>query len=254
MCRNFLFNSILLLLLFHFSPLQAFSMTWKATWQDILNGGPRRWKVDDITAKQIALSHILEHSLAPSDNARSSLRILCPLAGDDAFVHYAWSQGHDVVAIDIVPEALEAMRLQFGAAKDWTFSSTDEGTLWKHKSGRASLYEGGMMMERNSLVNYFDAVYDKDSFGALTLDLRSKYCERLSDYLKDKGTLYVEVKNKTTGRDEQGPPFHVEKQDLMEESSFGKGFEHVVSIGEVYEIDWPTAIQTGHVLRRLARK
>ncbi|KAL7521061.1 hypothetical protein ACHAWX_005752 [Stephanocyclus meneghinianus] len=249
-----LFPSILLLLLFHFIPLQAFSMTWKATWQDILNGGPRRWKVDDIAAKQIALSHILEHSVAPSDSTRSSMRILCPLAGDDTFVHYAWSHGHDVVAIDIVPEALEAMRLQFGAAEDWTFSMTDEGTLWKHKSGRASLYEGDMMMKRNALVNYFDAVYDKDSFGALTFDLRSKYCERLSDYLKDNGTLYVEVKNKTTGRDEQGPPFHVEKQDLMEESSFGKCFEHVVSLGEVYKIDWPTAIQTGRVLRRVARK
>eukprot|EP00804_Cyclotella_cryptica_P013374 CCRYP_005133-RA/>CCRYP_005133-RA protein AED:0.44 eAED:0.42 QI:0/-1/0/1/-1/1/1/0/258 len=246
--------SILLLLLFSLTPSQALSMTWKATWQDILNGGPRRWKVDDITAKQIALSHILEHSVAPSGTTPSNLRILCPLAGDDTFVHYAWSQGHEVTAIDIVPEALEAMRLQFGAHEDWTSSLTDEGTLWKHKSGRASLYEGDMMMKRNSLLNYFHAVYDKDSFGALTLDLRSKYCERLSDYVKDNGTLYVEVKNKTTGRDEQGPPFHVEKQDLMEPSSFGKCFEHVVSLGEVYKLDRPTAIQTGHVLRRLTRK
>ena len=102
-------------------------------------------------------------------------------------------------------------------------------------------------------MNKFDAVYDKDSFGALTLDLRSKYCERLSDYIKDNGIVYTEVKNKVSGKD-QGPPFHVEKQDLMEESNFGRCFEHLVSLGEVYPLNMPTATQTGHVLRRLVRK
>ena len=222
-------------------------MTWKTTWQDILNGGAQRWKVDDISAKQIALGHILDHTES------KCLKILCPLAGDDRFVHYAWSQGHDVTAIDIVPEALEAMRCQFGDAEDWSSSTTDEGVVWKHKSGRAMLYEGDVMMKRSSLLNQFDAIYDKDSFGALDLATRSIFCERLSDYIKDNGTLYIEVKNKTSGRD-QGPPFHVEKQDLMEQSNFGKCFEHIVSLGEVYPLNMPTAIQTGHVLRRLVRK
>ena len=240
---------LLLSLLFLSVPKlsHSFAMTWKATWQDILSGGAQRWKVDDISAKQIALGHILDHT------DKESLKILCPLAGDDRFVHYAWSQGHDVTAIDIVPEALEAMRRQFGNADDWSSSTTDEGTVWKHKSGRASLYEGDMMMKRSSLLNSFDAIYDKDSFGALTLDLRSKFCERLSDYIKDDGTLYIEVKNKQSDRD-QGPPFHVETQDLMEETNFGRCFQHIVSLGEVYQLSMPTATQTGHVLRRLARK
>jgi hypothetical protein len=226
-------------------------MTWKATWQDILSGGSHRWKVDDISAKQIALGHILDNS--SQEESPKKLRILCPLAGDDPFVHYAWSEGHDVTAIDIVPEALEAMRVQFGNAEDWSSSNTEEGILWKHKSNRATLIEGDMLMKRQSLVNYFDAVYDKDSFGALNLDMRSKFCERLADYVKDTGTLYVEVKNKSTGRD-VGPPFHVEKQDLMDASNFGGCFDHVISLGEVYRLNMPTAIQTGHVLRRLARK
>ena len=227
------------------------TFAWKNTWQDILSGGAKRWKVDDISAKQIALGHILQHT---QTNNRQPLKILCPLAGDDLFVHYAWSQGHDVTAIDLVPEALEAMRHQFGDVNDWSSADTEEGLVWTHTSGRASLYEGDMMMKRGSLVNCFDAIYDKDSFGALPMDLRSKFCERLSDYVKDNGTLYIEVKNKESNRD-QGPPFHVEKQDLMEESNFGTCFQHVVSLGEVYKLDSThTSTQTGHVLRRLIRK
>lgn len=238
---------VIIIYLTSLTQVNPFSMTWKATWQDILNGGAHRWKVDDISAKQKALDHILDHTES------NSLKILCPLAGDDRFVHYAWSQGHDVTAIDIVPEALEAMRCQFGDAEDWSSSTTDEGVVWKHKSGRAILYEGDITIKRGALINQFDAIYDKDSFGALNLNVRSIFCERLSDYIKDNGTLYIEVKNKNSGRD-QGPPFHVEKEDLMEPSNFGKCFEHIISLGEVYQLNMPTAIQTGHVLRRLVRK
>src|SRR5210317_1411102 len=76
-------------------------MGWSDTWSDILNGGSKRWKVDDIEAKKIALAHIINATATTGSSDKTPLRILCPLAGDDPFVHYAWSQGHDVTAIDI---------------------------------------------------------------------------------------------------------------------------------------------------------
>ena len=150
--------------------------------------------MDDLSAKKIALDHILQHSSTSVDDDGDSqqsdnnnmLRILCPLAGDDPFVHYAWSQGHDVTAIDIVPDALASMRSQFGDGgkkdvadrDDWTVEEVsdknDSSKVWKHKSGRATLYEGDVLMKRPELVQSFDVIYDKDSFGALTLDMRSK--------------------------------------------------------------------------------
>jgi hypothetical protein len=239
----------LLILLQATKQTQSFSMGWSETWKDILNGGSKRWKVDDIDAKKLALGHILEHT--PSD---SPLSIFCPLAGDDSFVFHAWSQGHNVTAIDLVPEALAAMRQQFGNPEEWISSSKeDTGLIWKHSSGRATLYEGDMLMKRPELENSFDAIYDKDSFGALTKDLRPKFCERLSDYGKDDATLYIEVKNKASGRD-VGPPFHVETQDLMESSSFGPYFQYVSSLGQVYPLPMPGFTQTGHILRRMLRK
>ena len=53
-------------------------MTWKDTWSDIQNGGSKRWKVDDLNAKKIALGHILQHSSSKVE--QSPLHILCPLA------------------------------------------------------------------------------------------------------------------------------------------------------------------------------
>lgn len=225
-------------------------MGWSDTWKDILDGGSKRWKVDDMDAKKIALQHI-------SDNTSTSspLKILCPLAGDDPFVFHAWGQGHDVTAIDLVPEALAAMRSQFGSSDGWTSSSKeDNGLIWKHESGRVTLYEGDMLKKRSELENSFDAIYDKDSFGALTKGLRLAFCARLSDYAKDGATLYIEVKNKPPAGREYGPPYHVEKSDLMESTSFGLYFNHIASLGELYPLPTPGLQQTGHILKRMMRK
>ena len=244
--------------------------SWAATWTDILNGGSKRWKVDDVNAKSAALAHIVRHhgrrddddddDNDDDDDGRPPMRILCPLAGDDPFVHYAWSQGHDVTAIDIVPDALGVVRGMFGREDDaddddWSSSEGGNvGTVWKHKSGRATLVEGDILTKRPEMLRSFDAVYDKDSFGALALGDRPGFCARISEFIKDGGTLYVEVKCKEQGRGSGGPPYHVEKEDLMEPTNFGGCFEYVCSLGEVYSLNMRGMRQTGHVLRRALRR
>lgn len=233
------------------------AMTWANTWKDILKGGPSRWKVDDITAKRIALGHILEH--APSTTSADPLRIFCPLAGDDPFVVHAWKEGHSVTSIDLVPEAVAAMRQQFATSspsslsieEDWESEESGSTTIWKHKSGRATLYVGDVLERRPELEKSFDAVYDKDSFGALDLGMRSAFCERLASYLRENGIIYTEVKFKPPGDGRlSGPPFHVEKDDLMKLENFGSQFEYLASLGQVYEIGMGGMEQHGHVLRR----
>lgn len=224
-------------------------MTWANTWDNILSGGPPRWKVDDLAVKQQALARLQEFT-----TSSESLKILCPLAGDDPFVAHAWKAGHDVTAIDLVPAAVQAMRRQFGGSDqdDWTCTEIQDDTtvVWRHKSGRATLYVGDMMQKRPELNQAFDAVYDKDSFGALPLDLRKRYCARVAEYCKPNAIVYTEVKHKDGGR-AAGPPFHVEKQDLMESTSFGTDFEHLIDLGEVYALpDLSGMKQTGHILKR----
>ena len=102
----------------------------------------------------------------------------------------------------------------------------------------------------------FDAIYDKDSSGALDKHMRSAFCQRLAEYTKEGGIVYTEVKNKPEGPGrEHGPPFHVESEDLMEEKNFGSAFEYVASLGQVYELVGmpPGMSQMGHVLKRVAK-
>ena len=70
--------------------------------------------------------------------------------------------------------------------------------------------------------------------------------------LKDDGTLYVEVKMKDGGRESGGPPFHFEKEDLIQ--NFGKYHDYVSSLGEVYSLNIPGMKQKGHILRRSLRR
>lgn len=224
------------------------NMTWEDTWNDILDGGNPRWKIDDVDAKDEALGQITKHASLTSD----SLKILCPLAGDDIFVYNAWSKGHDATAIDLVPAAVAAMRKQFGSS-DWTKQERANGMVeWKLAHGRATLYQGDVLSVLPQLQGSFDAIYDKDSFGALPLQIRSDYCKRLACYAKPGAILYVEVKLKDKehpGR-EEGPPFSVDKDILMEKSNFGECFDYVAGLGEVYDLSMPLVSQTAHILRR----
>jgi len=232
-------------------------MGWAETWSDILSGGNQLWKVDNVDAKRIALDHILQHHHHHNNN--EPMHILCPLSGDDPFVHYAWSRGHIVTAIDIVPDALKAMRKLFGSDTHWSMSMEEDenkygssSVVWKHKSERVTIIEGDILTNRPALHQSFHVVYDKDSFGAMALHDRTKFCERISEYMKDGGTLYVEVKMKDGGRESGGPPYHVEREDLIK--YFGTYFDYVSSLGEVYGLNIPGMKQTGHILRRSLRR
>lgn len=226
-------------------------MTWEDTWNDILGGGSTRWKIDDLSVKENALAQITRQ--LPD---KESFKILCPLAGDDAFVHTAWKNGHVVTAIDLVPAAVGAMRQQFGPEKEWSQSDQENDMVeWTHSSKRATLFQGDVLSVLPQLERSFDAVYDKDSFGALPKDLRSGYCTRVADYTKPGGILYVEVKLKDENHPqrEAGPPYSVDKDILMQPANFGKKFEYVASLGEVFPLSMPNVSQTAHLLRRLKR-
>jgi hypothetical protein len=237
-----------------FFTTEISAMTWASTWKDILRGGSSRWKVEDVSVKRQALSYIVGHSSPSLDSSKIPLHILCPLAGDDPFVFNAWQEGHSVTSIDIVPDAVAAMRQQFGKAEeDWETQNSGSTVIWRHKSGRATLYEGDMFADRPELEQQFDAVYDKDSFGAIGKDMRSKLCDRLAAYTKDDAVVYIEVKNKDASSPGRfsGPPFHLEKDDLMETDYFGSYFEYGADLGKVYDLNMGSMIQTGHILRRL---
>ena len=112
------------------------------------------------------------------------------------------------------------------------------------------------MVSRKELLDKFHAVYDKDSFGALEKSMRPQFCQRIADYTKKGGGIvYVVVKKKADDHPQRytGPPYSVSRDDLMELTNFGSAFDHVVSLGKVYDLSIPGMTQTGHILKRMLR-
>lgn len=234
---------------------------WSNTWKDILSGGNPRWKITCEECHEKAYSHFRKHVLKgkeTTDDDIKNISVLSPLAGDDPFVPLLFRKGYSVTTIDLVAEAVEEMRKGFGDDDDraWTKEEADGDVVWTHRSGRATLIVGDALKKRPNLSNSFDAVYDKDSFGALSQDLRKPFCERIADYTKDQAIIYLECKLKRglVGVDNAGPPFSLRKEDLMDDNNYGDSkFQYVEGLGPVYEL--PSNMnavmqQTGHVMRR----
>ena len=225
-------------------------MGWSDTWEDILQGGSGRWKVICDESHQKALSQF-QRFVNKADDP-SIISVFCPLAGDDPIVHLLWKLGYSVTSIDLVPAAVESMRNNFKEGS-WNKEEQDDGTIvWKHDSGRATLYVGDALKSRSELINKFDAFYDKDSFGALQKEMRTGFCKRIAEYGKKGATIYLEVKLKENHNavKDVGPPFSLTKEELMEDGNYGSSFEYVEGLGSVYDIPMPSVKQTGHILRK----
>ncbi|GFH54257.1 S-adenosyl-L-methionine-dependent methyltransferase [Chaetoceros tenuissimus] len=222
-------------------------MGWSDTWNDIISGGNPRWKVTNTDAHEKALAIFKQYVGGdPKDTS-----IFVPLAGDDPMVKILFDNGYSLTTIDLVPAAVEEMKKQFGSEADWTKEEKDNTIIWSHESGRVKLMIGDVLQRRPELENNFDAVYDKDSFGALQKDMRKGYCTRISEYVKSGGTVYLECKLRDNHEESKhmGPPFSLLAEDIMDETSYGNSFEHVKALGAVYDISMPMQ-QTGHILRR----
>ena len=222
-------------------------MGWSETWSDILAGGNQRWKVTCPESHSKALQNFQQ--CVNQDPAETS--VLCPLAGDDPFVYLLFQNGYSVTTIDLVSAAVEEMKKQFGTEAIWTQQIKDNTVIWSHHTGRATLMVGDALQHRSELVNRFDAVYDKDCFGALQKEIRNGYCTRIGEYLKPGGKVYLECKLRDNHEESKdiGPPFSLKAQDIMEETSFGNSFDHVEALGTIYDIAMSMQ-QTGHSLVR----
>lgn len=240
-----------------YSTTKTKLMGWSDTWSDILSGGNPRWKVTGEDCHTKALAHFQEYVKGdPAD-----ISVLCPLAGDDPFVYLLFTKGYSVTTIDLVPAAVEEMKKQFQSgngsesgpslAQEWTREEKENTVIWKHGSGRATLMVGDALQKRPGLVNQFDAVYDKDSFGALPMQLRNAFCSRIAEYVKQGGIIYLECKLKDDHEKviSIGPPFSLKEEDLMEKTSYGDAFDYVQGLGEIYNIQM-AGQQTGHILKR----
>lgn len=248
------------------TEMSGSSSGWASTWKDILSGGNGRWKITAKESHEKAYAKFQKFVLNGRDidtedeNSIKNISVFCPLAGDDPFVHLLYQKGYNITAIDLVAEAIESMKTQFGDESSWTKddeSSSGDEIVWKHNSGRVTLIVGDALKKRPNLNKSFDAVYDKDSFGALPKQMREPFCQRISEYTKGDAIVYLECKLKkgVVGADNSGPPYSLRREDLMEDDCYGSKFEYVEGLGSVYDLPGnmnAVMQQTGHIIRRTA--
>ena len=210
-------------------------MTLKPNWEedwDKIQAGEKFWKTgEEANTPQLYLSYF--NKLFPS----SKPHIFIPLCGDYPFVHLAWSEGYTVSALEFIPTAVERLKGQFeGGEEAWEGSECPGGKKWVYAKGRMVVYQADVFVENPELVNVFDAVLDKDAFGAIEKDERARYIELVAKYLKKGGILVSETKKKTEGLDE-GPPYHLLEEEMRKEWEREGGLVYEEFMGSMYE--WP---------------
>eukprot|EP00013_Stygamoeba_regulata_P011159 CAMPEP_0177688034 /NCGR_PEP_ID=MMETSP0447-20121125/34448_1 /TAXON_ID=0 /ORGANISM="Stygamoeba regulata, Strain BSH-02190019" /LENGTH=236 /DNA_ID=CAMNT_0019198319 /DNA_START=61 /DNA_END=771 /DNA_ORIENTATION=- len=210
--------------------------TWDDLWTDIVSGGNMRWKRGEAEGNYKRQFEFLHRELTKHHPDRSTFRFLVPLSGDCPFVRYAWSLGHSVCAVDLSKVALAALRAQFAEdSVSWEESQLGEdgARVWRSQDGRLEVVCCELITSEatGQLVSGFDAVLDKDAFGALAPEVREAYVKRITPLLAPHAQVLLEGKQRREEDREAGPPFHL---DLDKVKTRWPDFD-VVYLGEMPE-------------------
>lgn len=178
---------------------------WSASWKRIVDG-ELLWKRNEQTELPLStLHHALQFQAKP--------KLLVPLCGDAPIVRAAFEKGWPVAGIDLVEVPIRRLAEQIPGGVFTQVS--DEVLTYTIPDSDALTLIVGDFFTAPPLVGPFDCVYDKDAFGAIPVDLRTSYVQRLRALVRAGAVVIVEVKNKGPGASStEGPPFHFEPQTL----------------------------------------
>lgn len=140
----------------------------------------------------------------------SSRRVLVPLAGKTVDVVTLHGQGHDVVAVEFVEQAVRA----FAEEQPQLVLNAEPGPLGLELSGERMRFMAADFFEVSpALVGRFDLVFDRAALVALPPEMRIRYAAHLRTLLADDG----EILTLTFEYDQSRltpPPFSVPADEL----------------------------------------
>lgn len=190
------------------------------------------WRAGSEESHKVVTAFLLEAakgeqllSKAAAEGRR--LTVLIPLSGDDPAAKAFLEAGCDVVCVEGVSRAVQALKtsLATGAEEQWSQRSSGPFTVWSHQreSGNtATVLEGSLfdLEHHNPLPAHqvFDVLYDRDAFGAIEPATRPLYAKIVLSLFPEPrpAIFYVEAKFRTGERfDTEGPPYHVPLDALL---------------------------------------
>ena len=136
-------------------------------------------------------------------------RVLVPLAGKSLDLPYLASLGHEVVGIELVPEAVEA----FFREQDLTPARRTEGAVERFEAGALTFLCADIFAVTPAHVGAVSAVYDRAALVALPPPSRKAYAAQIQTLAGPHAPVLL-VTLEGTPDDGAGPPFVVGEAEV----------------------------------------
>ncbi|MBX3231781.1 MAG: hypothetical protein KIT84_44380 [Labilithrix sp.] len=152
--------------------------------------------------------------------------VLVPLCGKAEDLAFLAAQGHDVVGIEVVEDAVKA----FFAEHELTPAVREEGGVRVYSAASVTIVAGDFFATTRELVGPVDGYYDRAALIALPPEMRPRYAAHVRALLAkgSKGLLVaLEHANPTT------PPFSVGEDEIR--ALYGDANVHLLGEGPAQE-------------------
>ncbi|MGQ0506176.1 MAG: hypothetical protein ACT4TC_12755 [Myxococcaceae bacterium] len=165
-----------------------------------------RWREGRIGFHEGRPNHLLEKHLPALKGAP---RLLVPLCGKAEDLKFLADQGHTVIGVELVEDAVIA----FFKEHQLTPTRRERGPLKIHQSGSITLIAGDFFAVTAEDTGPLDGFYDRAALIALPPDLRPRYVKHLRTLTSGPGLV---VTFDYPQEQMNGPPFSVSESEVGE--------------------------------------
>lgn len=167
-----------------------------------------RWRQNQIGFHNETVNRHLQ-SYWPAVKVAQNSRVFVPLSGKSKDMLWLLAQGHEVVAVELSPLAVEAFFVENDLSPN--ISQTEHFTI--HQINGLTLYCGDFFQLTGSELAGCTAVWDRASLVALPADMRLAYVRHLKHVLTA-GTQSLLVTFDYPQAEMSGPPFCVHQDEV----------------------------------------
>ena len=173
-------------------------------------------------------------------------RILVPLCGKTEDLAYLAGQGHDVVGIELVEDAVKQFFAEHGTTPTVEPAGDD---LMIYRAGAITVFAGDIFGVTETHVGPIDGIFDRAALVALPPDMRRRYVAHLSVLAPAARRELLLTVEYPAGASE-GPPFCIDETEVR--ASFPSATIHVVGFAPApqgrldgkmlercYTLEWP---------------
>ena len=151
-------------------------------------------------------------------------RILVPLCGKTHDLAFLAGEGHDVVGIELVEQAVAAFFTEHGVEP----TVESGGALTRYSAGAITIFAGDLFAATPELIGHIDGIWDRAALVALPPEMRTRYVKHVR-MLAPAATRELLVSIEYPDGAHPGPPFSVPATEVRETLAHATSIEDVGS-------------------------